>query len=111
MTRYGITEDYEYNSTHKRERLQLWEGDWFSSHAGVAFSLPKGDGYMITTYNGDKVRVSCPTPRNDANYLKVDEAINKALNDFHDAYCSQSPNHKHQVTDGSCDQCGAKNFN
>lgn len=28
-----------------------------------------------------------------------------------DAYCPESPDHRHQVTDGSCDQCGAKNFN
>lgn len=25
-------------------------------------------------------------------------------------YCPESPDGKHQVSDGSCDQCGAKNF-
>lgn len=80
MTRYGIMEDYDYNSTHKRERLTLWSGPFASVREGEAYSLPKGDGYMVTLEYGDKVRVTCPTPRTDKNYIEVDAAINKALN-------------------------------
>jgi hypothetical protein len=25
-------------------------------------------------------------------------------------YCPETENHRHQITDGSCDQCGEKNF-
>jgi hypothetical protein len=29
-----------------------------------------------------------------------------------DKFCKDNPvNHRHQITDGSCDCCGAKNFN
>lgn len=80
MTRYGITTDYDYNAGHKRDRIDVYSGPWYHTWDAEGYSLPNGDGYMLTTYNGDKVRVSCPTPRNDGNYLQVDEAINAALN-------------------------------
>jgi hypothetical protein len=80
MTHYGVMEDYDYNQTHKRERLTIWSGPFASVLEGEAYSLPKGDGYMITTYHGDKIRVECPTPRTDENYQKVDKAISDALN-------------------------------
>lgn len=31
--------------------------------------------------------------------------------DDEDSYCPESEDNRHQITDGSCDQCGAKNFN
>ena len=80
MTRYGITEDHEYNATHKRKRIMLWSAPFMSTFEGEAFSLPKGDGFMITTYGGDKVRVECPVERTDENYREQDKAINTALN-------------------------------
>lgn len=80
MTRYGIIEDYDYNQTHKRKRLTIWSGSFMSDREGEAYSLPKGDGYMVTLHYGDKVRVTCPVDRTDANYQEQDEAINKALN-------------------------------
>lgn len=80
-TRFGVTTDYEY--TGKRDRLDVWEGSFMSSHAAVAYSLPKNNGYMLTTYNGDKVRVECPVPRDENTYLEVDEAINLALNEHY----------------------------
>ena len=81
MPHYSVAEDYTYNATHKRERLSLWSGAFASTHEGEAYSLPNGDGYMVTLEYGVKgVRVTCPTPRNDENYRAIDEAINAALN-------------------------------
>ena len=34
---------------------------------------------MLRTYNGDRVRVTCPIVRTDENYEQVDRAINDAL--------------------------------
>ena len=84
MTYYGVTTDYEYSATHKRHRLEVWSGPFFSVWEGTAYSLPSG-GYMVTTYNGDKVRVACPSPRDADNYSDVDAAINEALNAHHAA--------------------------
>ena len=80
MARFGVMTDYDYTASHKRERLTVWSGSFASVFEAEGFTLPKGDGYMFTTYHGDKVRVPCPTPRTDENYIKVDEAINEALN-------------------------------
>jgi hypothetical protein len=80
MTRYGITEDYEYNLTHKRKRILLWSGGFMLDYEGDAFSLPKGNGFMINLGYGDKVRVECPVERTDASYEEQDKAINEALN-------------------------------
>jgi hypothetical protein len=80
MTRYGIIEDHDYNSTHKRKRLTLWSGSFMSDYEGEALSLPKGDGYMVNLGYGDKVRVECPVERTDANYQEQDKAFNDALN-------------------------------
>lgn len=80
MTQYGIIEDYDYNATHKRKRLTLWSGPFASVREGEAYSLPKGDGYMVTLEYGDKVRVECPVERTNENYIEQDEAFNKALN-------------------------------
>lgn len=81
MTRYGIMQDYDYTASHKRERLTIWSGPFASVREGEAYSLPKGDGYMVNLEYGGKVRVSCPTPRTDATYEEVDKAINDALNE------------------------------
>lgn len=85
MTTYGVAVDYEYSSTHKRERLTVWSPPWFSVFEAEGYSLPKGDGYMLTTYNGDKVRVTCQAPRTGENYQEVDKAISDALNAHHKA--------------------------
>lgn len=85
MTTYGITTDYEYSAEHKRQRLGVWSGPFFSVREGEALSLPNGAGFMVTTYNLDKVRVSCPSPRTADNYQEVDLAIGVALNAHHDA--------------------------
>lgn len=77
---FGIIEDDEYNATHKRHRLTLWSGAFAIQREGEAYSLPKNDGYMVSLEYGDKVRVTCPAPRDDENYREVDEAINTALN-------------------------------
>lgn len=83
MTNYGVMTDYEYNATHKRDRLTIWSAPFMSTREGEAYSLPKGDGYMITLEYGAKLRVACPTPRNDTNYVEIDAAINVAMNDYY----------------------------
>lgn len=80
MTHYGLIEDYEYNATHKRKRFTIWSGPFASVREGEMYSLPKGDGFMITLEYGDKIRVTCPVERTDANYQEQDKAINEALN-------------------------------
>lgn len=78
---YGVMTDYEW--TGKRARLTVWSGSFMSTFEAEGIELPKGDGYMLTTYNdGDKVRVTCPTPRNESNYQEVDLAINKAMKKY-----------------------------
>jgi hypothetical protein len=77
---FGVMEDYDYNQTHKRERLTVWSGPFASVLEAAALSLPKGNGYMLTTYHGEKIRVECPTPRTDENYQEIDKAISDALN-------------------------------
>lgn len=78
--RYGVTTDYDYSAEHKRQRLEVWSGPWFHTWEGEAYSIPGGGGFMVTTHSGDKVRVVCPSPRDEANYLEVDAAISDALN-------------------------------
>jgi hypothetical protein len=80
MTTFGVVTDYEWRGTHKTDRLTIWSGSFMSLYEGEAISLPNGAGYMVYVYqSGSKVRVSCPCPRDDTNYLKVDNAISEAL--------------------------------
>lgn len=80
-TLYGIATDYEW--TGKRDRIVVWSGPFMSTFEAEGIELPRGDGYMLTTYNdGDKVRVSCPAPRNETNFREVDQAINDAMNEY-----------------------------
>lgn len=83
MTYYGVMKDYDYSDSHKRELLTIWSGPFAGIYEGRALSLPKGDGYMITTYYGEKIRVSCLTPRTEATYEEIDAAINVAVNEFY----------------------------
>lgn len=83
--RYGVVHDYDYTASHKRERLSIWSSSFMSQYEGEAYTLPKGDGYMVHVEYGPKLRVQCPTPRTDANYVEVDAAINKAINDHYRA--------------------------
>lgn len=69
----------EYAPTFGRQNLTLWEGAFLSDYVGHAHELPRGDGFMVTTYSGRKVRVSCPAPRTAENYQAVDEAIASAV--------------------------------
>lgn len=77
MNRYGVTEDYEYNATHKRHRLEAWSGAFRDLFEGHALSVK--DGYVVTPYYGDPIRVTCPSPRDDRNFHEVDAAISRAL--------------------------------
>lgn len=81
---FGVTTDYDHSADRKRDYIDVWTGQWMGSYEARGVSLPKGDGYMLTTYSGDKVRVTCPTPRDETTYQEVDAAINAALQDYHD---------------------------
>ncbi|MCK9600459.1 MAG: hypothetical protein M0R06_15545 [Sphaerochaeta sp.] len=79
MTRYGVTTDYDYSAEHMRHRIRVWSGAWYGAWEADGYSLPNNAGYMLTTYNGDKIRVLCPCPRGDDNWQAVDDAISDAL--------------------------------
>lgn len=79
---YGVTTDYDYSAEHKRQRIEVWTGPWFHSFEAEGYSLPSG-GFMLITYNGDKVRVPCDSPRTESNYEDVDKAIDYALKGYH----------------------------
>jgi hypothetical protein len=79
MAHYGIATDYDRNEGRKRDYLTVWSGAFASDYEAQGVSLPRGDGYMLTTYGGAKVRVTCPTPRNEDTWQEVDAAINAAL--------------------------------
>jgi hypothetical protein len=72
----------EYAPKFGRQCLTLWSGVFLSDFEGTATELPGHDGFMISTeYHGD-VRVSCPSPRTDKNYLQVDEALEAAVREL-----------------------------
>jgi hypothetical protein len=79
--RYGVTTDYDYSAERKRQYLDVWSGPWMHDHEGRAVSRPRG--FAITTNNGAKVYIDCPSPRTDDNYQQVDAAISAALNRHH----------------------------
>jgi hypothetical protein len=83
---YAIADDYEYNRTHKRERLSIWSQPFASQYEGEALSIPgAGADYMVTLYpSGDKIRVETPLRRDD-NYAEVDKKISAAINDHLDS--------------------------
>ena len=78
MRRFSVATDYEYNKTHKRDRITVWSGQFCDTWEASGFSLPNG-GYMLTTFNGDKIKVECPNPRTEANYQEVDAAVCTAM--------------------------------
>lgn len=75
---FGVMTDYDYNATHKRDKVTVWSGPFCSTWDAVGYSLPKGDGYMLTTYGGAKVRVTCPL-RSEETWEEADKAVNDAL--------------------------------
>lgn len=77
MSKFGVATDYEYNKTHKRDRITVWSGQFCDTFEADGLSLPTG-GYMLT-YFGKKIRVKCPSPRTEENYLQVDAAVSAAL--------------------------------
>jgi hypothetical protein len=76
---FGVATDYEYRGTHKRDRITVWSGPFYSTFEAEGVSLPNDAGYMLTTYNGDKVRVACPAPRTEDNFEDVDRLVSGAL--------------------------------
>lgn len=78
--KFGVMSDDEYNATHLRDRITVWSGPFYEVYEAEGYSLPNDDGYMLTTYNGDKVRVSTFPPRDTDTYEAIDAAINDALN-------------------------------
>jgi hypothetical protein len=79
VTHYAIATDYDRNEGRKRDYLTVWSGGFLSDYEASGVSLPRGDGYMLTLAYGGKVRVTCPTPRNEDNWQAVDAAVSAAL--------------------------------
>lgn len=77
MTNYGIRT--EENTLFGRQQITVWSAPFMSTLEAWGTALPRRDGFMLTTYNGDKVRASCPAPRTEENYKEVDAAISAAL--------------------------------
>jgi hypothetical protein len=78
MTFFSVRD--EDDPTFGRQKLTLWSGPFASNYEGTAMELPGHDGYMVMLdYGRGGVRVTCPSPRTDANFIEVDEAINAAL--------------------------------
>lgn len=100
--RYSIRD--EYAPKFGRQRLTLWGGSFASDHYGDALELPKRDGYMVTLYDGRKVRVTCETPRTEENYLSVDAAISEAVTADNDP-CVTLP-HTWSDSGARCVLCG-----
>lgn len=69
----------EYAPRFGRQVLTLWSPPFASVFEGEAVELPAHDGYMVTTFDGRKVRVACDAPRTDENFLRVDSAIETAV--------------------------------
>lgn len=68
----------EYSPKFGRQRLTLWSGGFCSDYEGEATELPGHDGYMVRV-GGDAIRVYCLSPRTEANYDAIDNAINEAI--------------------------------
>lgn len=83
MSEYGIRDEYE--PVRGLQVLTLWSGSFFSTYEGRATALPGGGGFSVVTYNDDKVRISCPSPRDADNFRAVDKAINVAMEEHHRA--------------------------
>lgn len=78
-TKYCVSTNYEYNEKHKRDCITVWSGAFADVYEATGLGLPRNAGYMLTTYNDDKIRVECPCPRTDANYKAVDAAVCAAI--------------------------------
>lgn len=85
---FGVRKEWNEKETAPltyfgREILTLWTGAFMSGYCGQAVELPKHNGYMVTLSsmgNTRKLRVDCESPRTDNNWMRVDEAINAAIN-------------------------------
>ncbi|QNJ55584.1 hypothetical protein SEA_PHINKY_93 [Microbacterium phage Phinky] len=87
MTRYGYTEDYEYNATHKRIYFTIWSGSFMSVWEADGYATPGAKQVTLNTYaQTNKVVVKLPDgvtfPRTDENYEAIDAAISAALNEW-----------------------------
>ena len=79
MSKYGVATNYDYIATHKRDSITVWSGQFRDRWEGAGFALPGNTGYMLTMYDGKKLRVRCPCPRTEANYQDVDAAVCAAI--------------------------------
>ena len=81
MTHYSVRD--EYAPRFGRQRLTLWSGAFASTFEGWATELPGHDGFMVELdYFRGKVRVACEAPRNDDNWMRVDDALNAAAQEI-----------------------------
>lgn len=70
----------EYAPRFGRQVLTLWSGAFASDYEGRAWELPAHDGFMVDLdYFRGRIRVECEAPRDDANWMRVDDAIAAAV--------------------------------
>jgi len=70
----------EYAPTFGRQHLTLWSGGFMSDFEGWADELPGHNGFMVSlSYGADTYRLECESPRDDSNWMRVDDAIRKAV--------------------------------
>lgn len=70
----------EYRTTFGRQHLTLWSPPFSSTFEGWAHELPGHDGFMVTLdYSRGRIRVECEAPRDDDNWMRVDDAIREAV--------------------------------
>lgn len=83
MSRVSVRD--EYAPKFGRQNLTLWSGAFASDFEGWAFELPNHNGFMVTLDHflwSEKFRVECESPRDDENWMRVDEAIADAVEAF-----------------------------
>lgn len=73
MRHIGVRD--EYAPTFGRQNLTLWSPPFASVYEGSAHELPGHNGFMVQMQYGPKFKVECESPRDDANWMRVDDAI------------------------------------
>ncbi len=68
----------EYKPRFGRQVLTLWSGSFCSEYEGEAVERPGHTGFIVSI-GGNKTKVTCAAPRDESNYIAVDDAINAAL--------------------------------
>lgn len=106
MTHFSVRD--EYAPRFGRQRLTLWSGAFASTFEGWAWELPGHNGFMVSLdYFRGSVKVECESPRTDANYVAVDEALSAAANTLNPPDTDDPWVHDPQRDGAGCGFCGS----